>query len=651
MKISDFSLNLNQLCAVEWNEGPLLVLAGPGSGKTLVLTLRAARLLQNDPDASVLALTFTTKAAEEMRERLDKIMGERADRAHLCTFHSFAADILRQHGSHVGIEPDFSLLTLDDDRIALLDMLLANTLTLPLNGDKPYSEKLQTLFKRLQNHKPLIPSDHRNLLVLLDRLFAESYNGEPVAPSLVKTPPWVPHLFEAYCQLLQESNRLDYGGLLHFAKKLLSENAGVARLTRLAWDYICVDEFQDTNRAQYDLLRLLVPTNHPNLFVVADDDQIIYQWNGASPERLRALRDNYRMKVVQLPENYRCPPYIVKLANNLISHNQARSPDKQPLVAHKETDPLDQLIALNYTSDDEEIAAIASIIKEKGWNADECAVLARSTKLLQKAARSLEDCKLIPYLPQRKNEFECASVRWMHAALRLANARHDREYLRRLCVAWEAFTDNMIELDSVEAAAALNGGDFLRAWITIASENQIDDKHRELLNRVHQNLAERLEFVELLEWFWDAEWLDDPLEPEEKRTWVELHHALMCEHSPEDVTLHHYLQEMDLKSKVAIRMPGSISCLTVHGAKGLEFKNVFLIGMAEEVFPSYYAAKKGPTSKEIEEERRSCFVAITRVQENLCISWAQRYNGYEKKPSRFLEEMGLRKPDSLLAPK
>jgi len=640
--MSDLAPNLNQQRAIEWDEGPLLVLAGPGSGKTLVLTLRAARLLKNDPDASVLALTFTTKAADEMRERLDKLMGERAERAHLCTFHSFAADLLRQHGSHVGIEPDFSLLTLDEDRIALLDMLFANTSALPLNGDKHYSERLQTLYKYLHTHAPSIPLDRRNLLVLLDRLFAESYNGEPVAPSLIETPPWIPDLFEAYCLLLQESNRLDYGGLLHFAKELLSENAGVARLARLAWRFICVDEFQDTNRAQYDFLRLLVPMDHPNLFVVADDDQIIYQWNGASPERLRALRDNYQMKVTQLPENYRCPPFIIKLANNLISHNQTRSNDKQPLVAHKEEEGSDQLIALEYQSDEEEIAAIAGMIREMGWNTDECAVLARSTKLLQKVAQSLEVNGLTPYLPQRKNEFECASVRWMHAALRLANARHDREYLRRMCVAWEAFTDNMIELESVEAASALNGGDFLRAWIVIASESLIIDKHRELLTRVRQDLADRLVFRDLLEWFWGEEWLDDPLEKEEKRTWMELHNALMYEHPSENVTLHHYLQEMDLKSKVTPREPGSVSCLTVHGAKGLEFKNVFLIGMAEEVFPSYYATKKGFTSKEMEEERRSCFVAITRVQETLCISWAQRYNGYRKEPSRFLEEMGLR---------
>ncbi len=155
------------------------------------------------------------------------------------------------------------------------------------------------------------------------------------------------------------------------------------------------------------------------------------------------------------------------------------------------------------------------------------------------------------------------------------------------------------------------------------------------------DLVERLMFVGLLEWFWNREWQDDPLEREEINTWMELHGSILREHSPDNVTLHLYLQELDLKSKAPSRMPGSISCLTVHGAKGLEFKHVFLIGMAEEVFPSYYAVKKGDKTREMEEERRSCFVAITRVQETLHISCSQTYNSYRKAPSRFWKEMGF----------
>lgn len=619
MNLADAKLNQNQRTAVEWSDGPLLVLAGPGSGKTLVLTLRAARLLRADADASVLALTFTTKAADEMRERLNSIMGGRADRAHLCTFHSFAGDILRQHGSHVGIKPDFSMLTLDDDRVALLEKVVEE-----MGGDTS-----------------AIPPDRKNLLVLMDRLFSESYDGEASAAGMLHTPPWVPELFRRYCEVLQQNNRLDYGGLLYFARKLLSSSPGVVRLTRLAWRYICVDEFQDTNRAQYDLLRLLFPTDKPNLFVVADDDQIIYQWNGASPERLIALKNDYKMEVVQLPENFRCPPIIIQLANSLIVHNKARTVGKQPLIAHKPAPESPAIKAHVFSDELSEVAAIPAAIREAGWHPEDCAVLARSTKLLERAAQELNKAGLTPYLAQRKNEFECASVRWLHASLRLANSRHDREFLRRLCVAWQEFTGSVMEVSEIEAAATLVGGDFIRAWVTEAARKDMSPALKDFLARLQASLVERLTFIELLEFFWSQKWMDDPLEQEEIKTWQDLHAALLREHAAENLTLHLYLQEIDLKSKAAARLPGAVPCLTVHGAKGAEFKHVFLIGMADEVFPSFQAVKKGGDSREMEEERRNCFVAITRVQETLHLSWARSYNGYPKRPSRFVEEMGF----------
>ncbi len=428
---------------------------------------------------------------------------------------------------------------------------------------------------------------------------------------------------------------------MYFARNLLEQNPGVARLTQLAWPFVCVDEFQDTNRAQYDLLKLLVPHENPGLFVVADDDQIIYQWNGASPERLRALREDYKMKLIQLPENYRCPPLIVKLASNLIQYNQTRTPDKQQLIAKKPEEIEKPLKIGEYLDDLLEVNSISKIIKENDWNAEDCVVLGRSTKLLKKAEKSLIDNGFTVYLPQRKNEFECPSIRWMHAALRLANARHDREYLRRLSVAWSAFTEINIEINDIEASAALNGGDFLRAWITVALENTDNEIYHELLIKIRNDLIGHLRFLDLLEWFLGSKWLDDPIENEEVNTWKEIHGTILREHSPDNITLNQYLQEMDLMSKVAVREPGSIPCLTIHGAKGLEFKHVFLIGMADGEFPSYQAVKKGPNSREMEEERRSCFVAITRVQETLCLSWAKKYNGFKKNRSPFIEQMGI----------
>ena len=626
MKSNLDPLNANQRSAVEWTDGPLLVLAGPGTGKTLVLTRRAALVLQNDPDASMLSLTFTTKAADEMRQRLDELMGGRAERAHLCTFHSFASDVLRQHGSHVGIQPDFSILANDQDRIAVLNGVIG----------------------KLSCDTSALPTDRKNLLFLLDRLFAESYNGEPTAPGMTKTPPWIPPLFKAYCETLQSSNRLDFGALLHFAKLLLSSNAGVARLTRLAWQYVSVDEFQDTNRAQYDLLSLLAVGKRPNLFVVADDDQIIYQWNGASPGRLLALRSDFGMDVIQLPENFRCPPDIIQLANNLIKHNQTRSEGKQPLVAKKAATKTPVPKAKSFNSEDEEAANIPKVITDSGWQPEDCAVLARNAKLLDRAANALSDNGLQPFVARRKTEFESPAVRWLFAILRLANARHDRELLRRVCVAWNDFTGSLIEFEDVEAEAALDGGDFLRAWVNTASSRKPSEPHALLLKDISNRLVDRLDFLELLESFWNAKYVDDGLEAEEIVTWRDLQASLTSEHTPENLTLHLYLQEMDLKSKTPAQRPGSVRCMTVHGSKGMEFKHVFLIGMADGVFPSYQATKMGPKSKEIEEERRNCFVAITRTKETLNISWSRTYNGYPKRRSRFLEEMGFKfkKPSS-----
>jgi DNA helicase-2/ATP-dependent DNA helicase PcrA len=162
------------------------------------------------------------------------------------------------------------------------------------------------------------------------------------------------------------------------------------------------------------------------------------------------------------------------------------------------------------------------------------------------------------------------------------------------------------------------------------------------LDRVSAEVVERLDFLELIEWFWTEEWLGDDVEKEETQTWQELHASLLREHAAESVTLHLYLQEMDLKSKAPAQLPGCVRCLTVHGAKGLEFKHVFLIGMADGVFPSFQAVQKGSESSEMEEERRNCFVAITRTEETLNITWARTYNGYSKNPSRFLKEMGFR---------
>ncbi|NTU50225.1 MAG: ATP-dependent helicase [Desulfobulbaceae bacterium] len=271
-----------------------------------------------------------------------------------------------------------------------------------------------------------------------------------------------------------------------------------------------------------------------------------------------------------------------------------------------------------------------------------CAVIARTAKLLDRAAKALSENGLHPFISKRKTEFESPAVQWLFSVLRLTNARHDRELLRRVCVAWHDFTGTLIEFEDVEAEAVLYGGDFLRTWVKTACSKEPKELHAGLLNRIINTLVDRIDFLILLESFWTAKYINDDLETEEIATWQELHSNLTREHAPENLTLHLYLQEMDIKSKAPAQLPGSVRCLTVHGSKGMEFKHVFLIGMADEVFPSYQATQRGIESKEMEEERRNCFVAITRAEETLNISCSQTYNGYPKRPSRFLKEMGFK---------
>lgn len=227
-------------------------------------------------------------------------------------------------------------------------------------------------------------------------------------------------------------------------------------------------------------------------------------------------------------------------------------------------------------------------------------------------------------------------------ALRLANARHDREILRRLCVAWDTLTGATLEVERVLAGATLLGGDFLRSWADMAV-SETREPAASLVRTLRAELVDRLEFPGIVDRFLEAGWR--PWEAEfgqdlrdEVELWKELHAQLQREHG--DITLHAYLQAMDLSSKVPPPVPGAVPCLTVHGSKGLEFEHVYLIGMAQEVLPSFQALERGAESREPEQERRSCFVAMTRARETLTLTWARSYRGWPKAPSQFLAEMG-----------
>ena len=618
------SLNANQREAAEWNDGPMLVLAGPGSGKTLVLTMRVARLIQESPESrfKVLGLTFTTKAADEMRSRVAQRLGLEAQRAHLTTFHSFAATVLRQHGSYFGLRPDFKILTEDADRLQLLDKAIdtADVADLPdtVTG--------------------------RGIVQMINRLLQEGHDGgdEPL-PFRASDRDWIRPIYNAYMCLLIRENYLDFGTLLVCCLRLFRERPRIAQHYRTVYPFACVDEYQDTNMAQDLLLRALYPDPSTNLFVVADDDQTIYQWNGANPERLRKLRDDYNMKVVQLPESFRCPPDVIERANNLIRYNLDRAVDKEPLVSAVASPSSDVVRLRQFADHEQEMEWIASDIEKRLLDPRQCTILARNTKLLEYASDALTKAGLSPYLVKRKNEFESPLLRFIHSALRLANAPGDGEQLAILCRAFWDLASVDVQPEDADAESSLNGGSLLRGVVASLTP-WVGEGTEPLLQALRDHLLERLmyrDFVKsVFEWrdAFEESAANFDEEIKEKQVWNELANSIQQKLGG-DPTLNQFLQELDLSSKASLPGNDDVQCLTIHSAKGKEFQHVYLVGLAEDQLPSYHAIRNG--DRDIEEERRNCFVAITRAQASLTLTCAKSYSGWPKQPSRFLQEMGL----------
>jgi DNA helicase-2/ATP-dependent DNA helicase PcrA len=297
-----------------------------------------------------------------------------------------------------------------------------------------------------------------------------------------------------------------------------------------------------------------------------------------------------------------------------------------------------------YENASAEVAAVAADIANRRLSPDRTVVLARTTKLLESAARAMQEKGLDTFVAVRKSQFQDPAIRVLMHSLRLANGRHDHDVLRRLCVAWNALTGATLEVAQVEGSAELVGGDYLRAWANSASTT--DPLQQELLAHIKASLVERLEYIQVVEWFLEQARRTlatdhDLLLEEEVSTWDEIHADILREYGADRATLNVYLQCIDLAPKGPRPTQNQIRLLTVHGSKGLEFDHVYVIGMAQEVFPSFQALKQGPYSRELEEERRNCFVAITRTLETLTLTRAHNYSGWAKQPSQFLQEMGI----------
>ena len=621
-------LSPTQKLAVDWGEGAAIVLAGPGVGKTTVLTARIARILDSSRNRNfrILALTFTTKAGDEMRTRVEHLVPGLTDRTLIGTFHAFCAQMLRQHGSHLGIRPDFGVYDQDSDREELLREALRQAAA---KGEPVDARDVRWLKAIDQLRSNLVGSTKAA------SRFHNQEDGERAA-----------RVYTIYEAALRDRNIMDFNGMILDTCRLAHQVPAVAARIRQTYPYWLIDEFQDTSPAQYRLVRFLAGDNFKNVFAVADDDQIIYQWAGASYRQIVAFREHFSPNLIQLVENRRCPPEVVRAANSLISHNAERTPGKAPLLATRLEDR--PAISLKvFPTDADEASGIAVQIADQGdasWG--HTAVLARTRAILQPVLEALRANGVKAAIATRRDRFISPQFYWLQACLDQALRPADRQVFTTMVDAANriAGMDSDAALLAAEADAA--GRSYLEQW-ALAVQTRSEPNAARLaefgLRLVQSRGVWRTVMNEALAWLPGTVDSSEGIvtdADDDKAAWEIALRAIRAEKGGEP-ELSELLQGLALRPKEPPPDPEAVALLTVHAAKGLEFDHVYVVGLAETVLPSWQSLQPKARPAEMEEERRNCFVAITRTRQTLVLSRASTYRGWSKAASRFIEEMGL----------
>ncbi len=620
------SLNEEQLNPLKQIEGAVLVTAGAGSGKTRLLTHRVAYLIKDlgvNP-YNILAITFTNKAAGEMKERISKMV-DGADGVWISTFHSMCARILRRDISVMyPYDKNFTIYSQDDSEKVVKELLSERSIT----DDKV---KKSVTF-HLSNWKNSSQS-------LEDYLTTHEDENDIRKIGLI---------INEYENRLKKNNALDFDDLLRKTMKLFKEYPDVLEHYAKRFKFILVDEFQDTNTVQYDLVKMLASV-HGNVFAVGDEDQCIYSWRGANFQNIFNFKKDFPdCKVFKLERNYRSTSGILTVANNVIKNNSARLDKK--MWTDKEQGQVPELYN-SYDERDEALYVAKNIEKlvANGYKYDEIAVLMRLNAL----SRRFEEAFLSYNIPHRIyggfKFFERQEIRYIISYLRLfINKKDDISLLRVINFPKRGIGDGAIA--KIKAIAGENS-----LLETILSPNMLDEQavYRKLQEFVmgYLKLAEMpqspiSEFVEaVLKTFKLREAYNNKTEEDTNRLLnIESFVASVkeFEKANPDMTLGDYLETITLISDTdEIGENGAVTIATVHAVKGLEFKAVFVIGLEEGIFP----IQRASNPSDMEEERRLLYVAITRAEEVLYMSHCSKRYMYGQSqyqaPSRFIRELGL----------
>jgi DNA helicase II / ATP-dependent DNA helicase PcrA len=642
-------LNAPQREAVLAGEGPMLVLAGAGSGKTRVITRRVAHLVlaRRISPWRILAVTFTNKAAREMRDRLFALLGPWAVDLAVSTFHASAATILRREADRVGLTRSFVIYD-DTDQLSLVKRAMREERIDPVINPREVLHRIdrEKNAGRLPDVEAVDPSDYRGLAVQ--------------------------RAYRAYQRLLRAANAVDFGDLLLLLVQLFRENEETRAHYAGRFQHVLVDEFQDTNAVQIQLLHQLAPPPAANLVVVGDDDQSIYRWRGADVGNILRFPEEYTgATIVKLEQNYRSDQIILDAANAVISKNEHRMP-KRLWTERQRGAPLALIVSRDEREEAHEIARrVHALVREGVCSYASVAVFFRvnaQSRVLEEALRLAR----VPYtLVSGRSFYERAEVKDAASYLRLmVNPKSDADVLRIINTPARAIGDTT--QDRLAAWAAGRGVSLFEALAEVESIDSLNATAQKRL-RGFRALLDALVVA-------GRETGSAASAVEQMLATTKLVEALLAEDSMESETraenLREFLgaaQEFDLEraarppasaEQLAADVPplqafleqislvgeadgeageGRVSLMTLHAAKGLEFDAVFMPGMEDGVFPHSRALDEFGDGEEMSEERRLCYVGFTRARKRLFLSLAQARSLFGElrfnPPSRFLRDV------------
>lgn len=624
-------MNDMQKAAIEYIDGPLLIIAGAGSGKTGVLTHRIAHMIDDlgiNP-FNILAITFTNKAAGEMRERVDKLAGMGAEAAWIMTFHAACVRILRRHIDKLGYTSNFTIYDTDDQKSIIKEVCKR------LNID---SKKEREILSRISSAK--------DELVTPDELYmvaGNNYQERMVAEA-----------YRVYQEQLKSNNAVDFDDIICLTIRLFKKCPDVLSMYQNRFRYIMVDEYQDTNTAQFEFIRLL-SGQHQNLCVVGDDDQSIYKFRGANIRNILNFEEYYPgAKVIKLEQNYRSTSNILQVANHVIKNNFERK-DKTLWTDAKEGDIVSFVTYERDIDEAEDVVAEIDRLTQNGFTCSDVAILYRTNN----QSRIFEEKLINRSIPYRIygaiNFYGRKEIKDILAYLKTVNNGEDDLSVKRILnIPKRGIGDTSASY--ADEYAYENGINFYEA---LERASQIDKLKRastkissfikdiSTLRRMSGEFSISEFIKQLVEYIKYDEYIDandDPIVAGERKENINelISKAAIYEEEEPEPTLSGFLENVALVSDIDNLSESNeqVSLMTIHSAKGLEFPVVFLVGMEDGLFPSYMSLDE---ESGIEEERRLCYVGITRAKEKLYLSAAKtrmfRGELQNSKVSRFIREI------------